>query len=68
MKQDCLPTEKVKELGDITVPVIEVSTEIMNAVQTMVTSAQSHCIINNTVVIQNGLTTNQVRNRLAKVA
>ena len=61
MKQECLPSDKFTNLGYETIPIIEVSSEIMTAVQTMVASSQSHCIINNTVVIQNGLTTNQVR-------
>ena len=60
MEQECLPSEKFSDLGSVQIPIIEVSSEIMAAVKTMVSGSQSHCIINNDLVVQNGLTTNQV--------
>ena len=61
MDQECLPSDKFSDLGAVKIPIIEISSEIMTAVKSMVSGSQSHCIINNEVVIQNGLTTNQVR-------
>ena len=61
MDQECLPSDKFSDLGSVKIPIIEISSDIMTAVKSMVSGSQSHCIINNEVVIQNGLTTNQVR-------
>jgi hypothetical protein len=47
------------EPGDVSIPVIEVPSETLAIINTMVATNQPTCTINN-VAIQNGLTTNQV--------
>ena len=40
MEQECLPSEKFSDLGSVQIPIIEVSSEIMAAVKTMVSGSQ----------------------------
>lgn len=44
----------------VTIPIIEMQPEVMSALSSMLSSGRTHCIVNNTVVIQNGLITSQV--------
>ena len=47
------------EPADVAIPIIEVQPEVLSVINNMVATNQPTCSINN-VVIQNGLTTNQV--------
>ena len=61
LKEDCdNDGENEEERAQISIAIIEMQPEVMAALTSMITNTQSHCVVNNTVVIQNGLTTNQV--------
>lgn len=49
------------DAGDISIPLIEVQPEVLTSINNMIVSNKTQCTVNN-IVIQNGLTTQQVRN------
>lgn len=53
--------------GEVWTTVIELPTAMVNSLQTMITSSQPQCTMGN-VLVQNGLTTNQVTHHLTSLS